>query len=376
MASLPHHGQCIELAQNVAPALERRQSFLTPAEQPVCRGAVIDTEKNGRPFDLILTDIQMPVMDGLGLVDALIERSISIPTVVITGNGEKDSVVEFMRRGCFDYLEKPLYPGAVIERVQAALDRALGAHGPSRQVGTQANADEELDAYRNNFFALEREIAEASNTCAEFLSVDTSACNAKLSLHRDPGSRGSSDFVDYRNRANGCEFFVADGMCNDLAAAYYAILFKAFFEENHRQKRPGIEFLRILNAQLLNRTLSRRQFNAAYLHVNLRTGMCELTGAGTPLIYHVRCGEVRARRVDIRGAMLGGARDGAFESRVFKMKPGDRLFFVNAGTSHDCDTVAQLIYHVAVAKNGALADTLDRAVTSLVSIEVPNPASR
>ena len=59
-------------------------------------------------FDLVLTDLSMPGMDGMELLRRVREAQPEVEVVVITAHGKVDSAVEAMRLGAFDYLQKPL----------------------------------------------------------------------------------------------------------------------------------------------------------------------------------------------------------------------------------------------------------------------------
>ena len=56
--------------------------------------------------DLVLTDLQMPEMDGLALVDAIRERHPTVPVVLMTAHGSEEIAVEALRRGAASYVPK------------------------------------------------------------------------------------------------------------------------------------------------------------------------------------------------------------------------------------------------------------------------------
>jgi len=62
---------------------------------------------DGRP-DLILLDVKMPGMDGFEVQKRLREGNLDIPVVVISGHGNIETAVEAVRKGAYDFLEKPL----------------------------------------------------------------------------------------------------------------------------------------------------------------------------------------------------------------------------------------------------------------------------
>src|SRR5687767_15717406 len=76
-----------------------------------------------RRFDLALTDLKMTGMDGIELLQHLIAFDSSIIVILLTAHGSIESAKEALRRGAFDYLEKPYDKAALLETINRALDR-------------------------------------------------------------------------------------------------------------------------------------------------------------------------------------------------------------------------------------------------------------
>ncbi|MEZ4648300.1 MAG: sigma-54 dependent transcriptional regulator [Candidatus Eisenbacteria bacterium] len=96
-------------------------------------------------IDVVITDLRMPGMDGLELLAKLTERAPDIPVIVITGHGSVVSAVECLKAGAFDFVQKPMEPGALAllaERAvaEAAMRRELAYHR-SRQIHVLAGDD-------------------------------------------------------------------------------------------------------------------------------------------------------------------------------------------------------------------------------------------
>src|SRR4030042_67810 len=73
-------------------------------------------------FDLILTDLKMPGMDGLQLITEIAKVKPETLTMMMTGHGTIDSALEAMKRGASDYLMKPLNLDELIVRIQKVLE--------------------------------------------------------------------------------------------------------------------------------------------------------------------------------------------------------------------------------------------------------------
>lgn len=71
--------------------------------------------------DLILLDLQMPKMDGRQMLEAMSERGIDIPVVLMTFHGSEEIVIEMYRRGIKEYVKKPYSA----EEMLSAIDRSL-----------------------------------------------------------------------------------------------------------------------------------------------------------------------------------------------------------------------------------------------------------
>ena len=68
----------------------------------------------------VLLDIRMPGMDGLDVQQALAERGVTMPVVIMTGHGDVGIAVRAMKAGAVDFLEKPFERGALLSAIEAA----------------------------------------------------------------------------------------------------------------------------------------------------------------------------------------------------------------------------------------------------------------
>lgn len=74
-------------------------------------------------YDLIFCDIKMPKMDGLEVLSALQTEKVDTPIVMISGHGNIETAVEAIKKGAFDFIEKPLDLNRILVTVRNAGDR-------------------------------------------------------------------------------------------------------------------------------------------------------------------------------------------------------------------------------------------------------------
>ncbi len=78
---------------------------------------------NGLQEGCLITDVCMPEMTGVELLRELKARSIEIPAIVITGQGDIALAVEAMKAGAIDFIEKPFEESVILASVRAAEER-------------------------------------------------------------------------------------------------------------------------------------------------------------------------------------------------------------------------------------------------------------
>ena len=75
----------------------------------------------------VVTDVRMPGISGLELIDRMRTAGLTHPVIVITGHGDVSLAVEAMKRGAVDFLEKPFDEETFLGAVQNAMARQLSA---------------------------------------------------------------------------------------------------------------------------------------------------------------------------------------------------------------------------------------------------------
>jgi len=76
-----------------------------------------------RGYSALITDLRMPGMDGLTLMERTREIDPDLPVIILTGHGDVSTAVLAMRRGAYDFIEKPYPADILVETVRRAVER-------------------------------------------------------------------------------------------------------------------------------------------------------------------------------------------------------------------------------------------------------------
>ena len=86
----------------------------------------------------LLLDVRMPGLSGLGLFDKLIDYGLlhALPVIFLTGHADVRTAVDAVKRGAFDFCEKPFSDNALVDRVEQALAQSAATLAQKSQAGT------------------------------------------------------------------------------------------------------------------------------------------------------------------------------------------------------------------------------------------------
>jgi signal transduction histidine kinase len=119
-------------------------------------------------YDVIVTDIKMPGMDGLALLIKAQKMRPNTPVILITGHGEHDLAVQALRGGAYDFIQKPIDRDYLV----AALKRAVQTYRLQRQVHEQQLALElHAKSLEHMVQKRTRELVESNAAKDKFLSI-------------------------------------------------------------------------------------------------------------------------------------------------------------------------------------------------------------
>ena len=117
--------------------------------------ARLQTGFTPQPPCCLLLDVRMPGLSGLALFEMLVERGLVdvMPVIFLTGHADVPTAVAMVKRGAFDFCEKPFSDNALVDRIEQAIVR-------SAQVGQARREQQQLQARLAELTQRERDVME------------------------------------------------------------------------------------------------------------------------------------------------------------------------------------------------------------------------
>ena len=154
-------------------------------------------DKAGRtPYDAILLDIKMPVLDGIEVLENLKTQRITAPVIMVSGHGDVHTAVECTKRGAYDFLEKPLNRDKLLLTVRNAV-RQRSLEEENIELKEKAEKEYQLVGESAGIKDLKSQIERAAPTKATVLITGESGTGKELvarEIHRR-SSRADKPFI-------------------------------------------------------------------------------------------------------------------------------------------------------------------------------------
>ncbi|HEC96716.1 MAG TPA: sigma-54-dependent Fis family transcriptional regulator [Nitrospirae bacterium] len=166
-------------------------------------------------FDIVITDIKMPGLDGLSLLEGIKEKGMETDVIVITGFGSIDSAVEAMKKGAYDYITKPFNLDELLLRVRKICEKkSLERENIALKISL--GIDKNLPA----FIAKSTKMKEVINVIR---SITASDCNVIITGESGVGKGLIAKLIHYTGtRANrpflaiNCAIFTEELLASEL----------------------------------------------------------------------------------------------------------------------------------------------------------------
>ncbi|MDD2903045.1 MAG: response regulator [Syntrophales bacterium] len=75
-----------------------------------------------KPYDLVVTDLKMPLVDGMDLIDIIKKIDAQIPVIIITAYGTMETAEEAVQKGAYDFITKPFRKETILITIKRGLE--------------------------------------------------------------------------------------------------------------------------------------------------------------------------------------------------------------------------------------------------------------
>jgi PAS domain S-box-containing protein len=186
--------------------------------------AVVRASELGQPFDLVLMDMQMPILDGYSATEEIRRIGSSIPVVALTAHAMTDNRDRCMAVGCDGFLSKPIEVERFMETVKRYLGRPEGESGSDEGRSGERDPifdDPEFQRLIRVFISHLAERAEQITRCLATHDMEDLA----MCAHQLRGAAGGYGFANVSKAAAGVERAIRGGAAEEeVSRATHALL--------------------------------------------------------------------------------------------------------------------------------------------------------
>ncbi len=148
-------------------------------------------------YDAVLCDIKMAKMDGIEVLQKLQEVSADVPVIMISGHGNIDTAVDSIKKGAFDFLEKPLDLNRLLITIRNALERG-SLITQTRALKKQVSKKYEIVGNSAAIVQVKEMIDRVAPTEARVLITGSNGTGKELVAHQihEKSNRSRGPFVE------------------------------------------------------------------------------------------------------------------------------------------------------------------------------------
>jgi sigma-B regulation protein RsbU (phosphoserine phosphatase) len=288
---------------------------------------------NDDSIDIVMSDINMPVMDGLTLLSHLREKDRVLRTVIVSAYGDMQNIRIAMNRGAYDFLTKPID----FEDFEVTLDKTMREIEGVR-AGHQAR--QQLDAIQNELAVANR--IQQSMLPRHFPPFPERH-EFEIYAEMEPARSIGGDFFDFFLIDDWrLGFVVADVSGKGVPSALFMAATRTLLRATAMQKTRAAECIQYVNHVLARQGDGTMFVTLLYCVLDMRNGEVDYcnAGHGHPWAFDARGG---LRKVRDGGGLLAGLYENAkYEGATLRLEPGDGLLLYTDGVTEAFDTAGAM----------------------------------
>jgi phosphoserine phosphatase RsbU/P len=305
-------------------------------------GHEVLTARNGREGlhrieadepDLVMLDIQMPELDGFGVLSGVAEKELNTTIIMITANGTIQKAVQAMQEGAFDFLLKPFQPRDVERRVDRALTQVRLARENERLQAELAQAKEKLIG------EMQRELQAAHDMQMQLLPDRAPQLPGwDMAGTCIPSRQVGGDYYTFvegmGKEQDRWGVVVADVSGKGMQAATVAMRFNEMLRYEILGKVSNVDILTGLDRALRGRIPPEMFVTCGIAELDVTKKIMRFATAACPEVYHFVAKDQQVVPLGMAGLPLGIAlmlNGTMYEDVEIQLHAGDMVVFTSDG---------------------------------------------
>ncbi|WP_102407853.1 PP2C family protein-serine/threonine phosphatase [Parabacteroides bouchesdurhonensis] len=280
-------------------------------------------------FDIILSDINMPEMDGLTLLTKINEmRNPALKCIMVSAYGDMENIRTAMNRGAFDFATKPID----MEDLERTIEKAVEQIAFIKEAQKEHNQLEAIQYDLNVARDIQQSILPKQ--FPPFPQYSQFDIYATMNAAKSVGG----DFYDFfLIDENHLGFTIADVSDKGIPAAIFMAISRTVIRATALRQLSPATVLEQSNELLCKESVNNMFVTVFYAILNIYTGEVSFCNGGHNRPVYIRQdGEVSM--LPLTGSMaLGVMADAVYQEKTIRLNPGDSLFLYTDGISEAMD---------------------------------------
>tara|TARA_R110000868_G_scaffold294140_1_gene554713 strand:- start:66992 stop:68161 length:1170 start_codon:yes stop_codon:yes gene_type:complete len=316
--------------------------------------------EDSNDISLVLSDINMPKMDGLTfLSEAQKLNNPILKTVIVSAYGDMDNIRTAMNRGAYDFITKPID----FKDLEITIDKSL------TEIRYMFDALEQM----REFELVQTDLETAAKIQQKMLPQEfppfpeNSEFNIYAEMH--PARQVGGDFYDFfKLDENRLGFVIGDVSGKGIPASIYMAVSRTMLKAIASQIDDPAKCLETVNTMLIPESGLTTFVTVFYGVLDINTGIVRYSNGGHNLPYIVKEDGAVVEIENTNGLLLGKIEPIEYETKEVQLKPGEKIVLFTDGvteaTAENEDMYEEPRLEEFLAKHGS--DDIEKIVRSLV----------
>jgi sigma-B regulation protein RsbU (phosphoserine phosphatase) len=295
-------------------------------------------------ISLVISDMNMPEMNGLELIEAIRKSESDVPIIILTGNSEISVAISALKKGANDYLMKD---ENIHETISISVEKVLEKQKLTRQ---NIQLMENL-ASKNR--ELEKEQVLASKVQANILPINLQLSGFQTGIYYRPSNQIGGDFFDALEKNKNIHFLIGDISGHSTSSALVMAVCNGMFRSLGQTMESPLQIVTAANRMLCQMLMDSGMFlTLAYMTLDCEKNILSVVSAGHNPVYLFNGTDIET--IESTGPVLGWDPDDDWDVLEFPFNSGSTLFLYTDG--------------LVEAKNSANEEFESRLVDALTRI--------